>query len=306
MKPFTVYLSESGGAAAICAIKSFRKLSSDKNIPIKIVSADADRFAAGRNLSDVFYTCPMASKDPTSYITWLNTILLSEQVDLILPSGEHDLRLLSLYKNHWENTKIYVSSEKSIYICQDKSVFYKELKNLFALPLTIEGNLFQKPKRSAGSRNTKLIANESDYIVQENLPGKEYTVDVFCDEQSKSMGTVVRERVVIKSGISTQNRVCNFSKLNLVETSEQLCQHLKLIGPVCIQYKQDVNGVDKVLEINPRLGGSSIVSTLADVNFAELYYNLCKGITTEYKSPKSIYVSRYWEETVHENYENIR
>ena len=298
MKTLTIYLSESGGAAAICAIKSFRKL---KDINFRIVTSDADKFAAGRNLSDVFYTAPMASKDPVGYTDWLNNLIKKESIDLILPTGEHDLRLLSSNKNNWSNTKIYVSSEQSINICQDKGLFYKELKDLFQLPITLEGDLFQKPKRSAGSRNIKLIPNDDKYIIQENLPGKEYTVDVFCNENSDSMGTVVRERVVIKSGISTQNRVCNTTKSNLVKESERLCKHLKLIGPVCIQYKQDVNGVDKLLEVNPRLGGSSIVSTLADINFAELYYNLYKGITVEYKTPKNIYVSRYWEETVHEN-----
>lgn len=303
MKPFTVFLSESGGAAAICAIKSFRDFKPKDDGSIRIITADADAYAAGRDLSDSFHVCPRASDNTVDYLKWLNDLIKEEQIDLILPTGEHDLRLLSLYKNTWENTKIYVSSEKSINICQNKALFYKELKNNFPLPLTIEGDLFQKPKRSAGSRGIKMIANDNNNIIQEYLPGKEYTVDVFCDENSKSMGTVVRERVVIKSGISTQNKVCNFEKRDLIQMSEEICNFLKLIGPVCIQFKQDSNGIEKLIEVNPRLGGSSIVSTLAGVNFAELYYRLYHGEPTRYNSPKNIHVSRYWEEVV---YENIR
>ena len=296
MKQFTIYLSESGGAAAISAIKSFRKL--DQNI--RIITADSDNRAAGKALSDKFYQSPMASRDPAAYIIWLNDLINKENIDMILPTGEHDVRLLSLYKNTWEKTKIYVSSERSVNICQDKFDFYKELHKDFNLPVTITGDVFQKPKRSAGSRNTKHIVNSSDNIIQEYLPGKEYTVDVFCDEQSESMGTVVRERVVIKSGISTQNNIANYENPNLITTSERLCKFLKLVGPVCIQFRKDVDGNDKVMEINPRLGGTSIVSTLAGVNFAELYYQLYHGNRLSKKSPKNIYVSRYWEEVVYE------
>ena len=114
------------------------------------------------------------------------------------------------------------------------------------------------------------------------------------------MGTVVRERVVIKSGISTQNNIANYENPNLITTSERLCKFLKLVGPVCIQFRKDVDGNDKVMEINPRLGGTSIVSTLAGVNFAELYYQLYHGNRLSKKSPKNIYVSRYWEEVVYE------
>lgn len=296
MKPFTVYLSESGGASAISAIKSFRKLEHN----IRIITADSDNNAAGKALSDKFYQCPMASKDPAVYITWLNDIIRTENIDMILPTGEHDVRLLSLYRNNWEKTKIYVSSEKSINICQDKYAFYKELHNHFDLPITIIGDVFQKPRRSAGSRNTKHISNPSDSIIQEYLPGKEYTVDVFCDESSESMGTVVRERVVIKSGISTQNCIVNYENPNLVDVSEKLCKFLNLIGPVCVQFRKDVNGRDKIMEINPRLGGTSIVSTLANVNFAEMYYQLYHGNRISKRNPRNIYVSRYWEETVYE------
>jgi len=300
MKPFTVFISESGGAAAVCAIKSFRELN---NFPIRIVSADIDNYAVGRNLSDEFYVCPKASDNAVDYLKWLNDLITNKSIDLILPTGEYDLRLLSLYKNTWDKTKIYVSPEKSINICQNKLLFYNTLKNNFNLPLTLEGDLFQKPRRSAGSRGIKLISNDGNNIIQEYLPGKEYTVDVFCDENSESMGTVVRERVVIKSGISTQNKVCNFEKSDLIRISEEICVFLGLIGPVCIQFKQDINGIEKVVEVNPRLGGSSIVSTLAGINFAELYYQLSHDNHPSYRTPKNIYVSRYWEEIV---YENIR
>lgn len=301
MKSLNVYLSESGGASAICAIKSFKQIESKYSIKIRIVSSDGGYYASGRGLSDKFYVCPMASKEPELYSSWLDKVIEDEEIDIILPTGEHDLKIISKNKNNWKNTKTFVSPEDSVLLCQDKALFYKKFKDVFNLPVTIEGDLFQKPKRSAGSRNIKFIPNDSNYIIQENLPGKEYTVDVFCDENSKSMGTVVRERVVIKSGISTQSRVCNSEKQNLVKQSEMVCEHLKLVGPICIQYKQDTNGVDKILEINPRLGGTSIVSTLANVNFADLYYNLYLGNKPSYHVPDNIFVSRYWEEVVYKD-----
>lgn len=295
----TVYVSESGGPGALCAIKSFRLLEAIyPKLTVEIISSDCDNFAVGKSLSDKFYTCPMASKDKNEYVKFLYETFKKEKVDLIIPTGEYDVKLFSINKDVWPETKIFVSPTKSIDICQDKFLFYETLYKKFNMPLTVRGDLFQKPNRSAGSRNTKKIENNDDYIIQENLPGTEYTVDVFCDQFSQSMGTVVRERVVVKSGISTQSKVCNDSKENLVNISEKLCEHLKLVGPVCIQFKQDKYGEDKLVEVNPRLGGGSIVSTLSGVNFADLYYQLYKGLTPKYKEPDNIFVSRYLEEVV--------
>ncbi len=74
--------------------------------------------------------------------------------------------------------------------------------------------------------------------------------------------------------------------------------YLKLKGPVCIQLKEDLKGVFKFIEVNPRLGGGTYFSTLAGVNFLDLILKIKNN--QEYTIPEleEITVLRYYNEIV--------
>ena len=57
-----------------------------------------------------------------------------------------------------------------------------------------------KPNRGSGSRGIEVL-NLDEKVIQEYLPGTEYTVDVFCDMSSQVVNHVIRERVATKAGI---------------------------------------------------------------------------------------------------------
>jgi carbamoyl-phosphate synthase large subunit len=75
-------------------------------------------------------------------------------------------------------------------------------------------------------------------------------------------------------------------------------------GPCCIQMKESSEGQLRLIEINSRLGGGTIFSTLAGANFPKMILDLVEGI--EVKPPKisEITVVRYYEEIVIENEES--
>lgn len=305
-----ILLSCSGGPAAIGVIKSLR----DMNFKGNIITIDSDPLSAGGFLSDSNYVVPLS--DDIKYWEVVAEIIENEKIDLILPTGDMDIVHFSTHKERLETLgiKVYMSDLKTIEICQNKDRFYEECKNLFPLPFTTTNvndfdfdfdekhKIIAKPKRGSGSRGIEVFNSYydvpqnkkrySDYIFQSYLPGKEYTVDVLCDMDSRPLVSVVRERLQVKAGISVKGKVIRNEYIERI--CGELCKHLKIKGPVCVQLKESSAGYPKFIEVNPRFGGGTYFSTLAGVNFMELILNKTNYIN----KPKEITVVRYFNEIV--------
>jgi carbamoyl-phosphate synthase large subunit len=169
-----------------------------------------------------------------------------------------------------------------------------------------------KPRYGKGSRDIIKVYNEADLkyvafnfgntIFQEFLPGVEYTVDVLCDMSEKPILAVPRIRLQTKAGISTKGRIVRDAELET--TCMNIARDVGIRGPCCIQMKESSEGQLRLIEINSRLGGGTIFSTLAGANFPKMILDLVEGI--EVKPPKisEITVVRYYEEIVIENEES--
>ena len=308
-----ILVSCAGGPAAVGVIKSLR----DINFDGKIVAIDCDKLSVGFHLSDKSYVVPFSVED----IFWEEVlkIIRDENINLILPTGDADIVHFSKNKSMLEKmgVSVFMSNYTSINICQDKFKFYNKCKNKFSLPETtllynkLDFPILCKPKRGSGSRGIRLCYNKNsilsletdnslhrsgDYIYQEYLPGQEYTIDVLCDMESNPISVVIRKRLQIKAGISSKGEII---ENNFIEKScFDICKFLKLKGPICLQMKEDENGVPKFIEINPRFGGSTYFATLAGVNFMEIILDLVDGKDVKINKPKNIKVLRYYNEVV--------
>jgi len=288
----TVLITEAGGPAAVGLIKALKSSSLD----IRIVATDMDPLASGLHMADLSVLAPHASQ--AEYTGKLLDLIKKYEVDLIIPTGEHDLYKLSKIRDKMKNLgcKIFVSDPDTVEICQNKLKFYEHLKKTdIPLPLTYSKNMILKPKRGSGSRGIKIVELE-DRIIQEYLPGKEYTVDVFCDMSSNIINHVIRERVATKAGISTKSTVLFDKSISLIVG--QLVRHLSIKGPACVQLRNNDKGSPHVIECNPRLGGGTYISTLAGVNYADIYLNMLTNKPNKTQKPKEITVTRYFEEIV--------
>ena len=137
--------------------------------------------------------------------------------------------------------------------------------------------------------------SDVEYIYSDYLPGQEYTIDVLCDME-KPLVSVVRKRLQTKAGISTQGEIIRDEHIE--SECKRLCKFLKLKGPVCIQMKEDKNGVPNFVEVNPRFGGGTYFTTLAGVNFVEIIIGILENKQLFINEPRLIKVARYYEEMV--------
>lgn len=305
----TVLLPGGGGTAAVGALKSLRLA----GFPGKIVSTDADPLSPGLYLADAYSTLPPIS-DPRFFDSALE-VIERERVTLILPTSGFDILVYSRRKAELESRGVTVamSDYPVVESCVDKWRFYQCTREHFPLPRTTldphQGATFPcfvKPIRGKGSRGIALCRNakelaqqmaaHQDLLIQEYLPGEEYSIDVLSDLHGVPLVAVPRVRLATKEGISVKGKIVRDSQIQ--RECLALARFLGLKGPSCMQMKRDANGQLKFLEVNPRMGGGTIFTTLAGVNFATLLVALALGDTVQIPQFRELTVLRYYEEIV--------
>jgi carbamoyl-phosphate synthase large subunit len=300
-----------GGFAAINVIKSLRKINFGGNI----VATDSNPLSAGFYLSDCYYVLPEISDN--NFINKAYEVITNEKINLILPTSGFDIIPYSKHRDELGKNGVtcFFSNYETIDICNNKFKFYEKIKKDFPTPefsLSIEEvdefPVFVKPVKGKGSRNTHLCnsKNELEFVfnkyqemlVCEYLPGKEFTIDVLSDLNGVPICAIPRERIETKDGISFKGKVEKNNQMQ--EICMSLAGYIGIKGPSCMQMKQDKKGEFKFIEVNPRLGGGTIMATLAGVNIPSLILKLFKGIRIEPADIDfdEIIVLRYYEEII--------
>jgi len=306
----TVLVSGGGGAAAISTIKSLRM----GGFKGRIVSIDADPLSAGLYLADGFRVVPKA-KDPAFYPA-IERLVAEEHIGVISPTPGFDINEFARHKRELEamGASVAMSDIDAMTTCENKWEFFLKTQGAFPLPETSRDPVswnrfpcFVKPTFGKGSRNTHrcqtrselefhTAASADEMLIQEYLPGEEYTVDVLSDLSGTPRLAVPRARLETKDGISSKGRVLRDPEMEGL--CLELARHLSLKGPTCMQLKRDESGRPKFMEVNPRIGGGSIFTTLAGVNIPMLLLDLIAGTELAVCEPNEIIVLRYYEEVV--------
>lgn len=130
-----------------------------------------------------------------------------------------------------------------------------------------------------------------ELIVMEYLPGDEYTVDVF--RHGERCVSIPRKRISIRSGITFASSV--EKNEILISQSNKLAEVLDLKYCFGFQFKINDKGEPMLLESNPRIQGTMVLSTLANAN---LIYSSIKALHDEKIPDFDIHwdtkMLRYW------------
>lgn len=106
-----------------------------------------------------------------------------------------------------------------------------------------------------------------ELLVSEYLPGHEFTIDTIVKE-GKAKLLLPRIRSKMNGGISVQG---TFLKHDLIiDYCKQIIQSLNLSGPIGLQVKGNVSGDYRILEINPRIQGTSVAALGIGINLPVL------------------------------------
>jgi carbamoyl-phosphate synthase large subunit len=100
-----------------------------------------------------------------------------------------------------------------------------------------------------------------ELVVMEYLPGNEYSVDILSTEDPV---VVPRRRDSIRTGITFNATV--EKNTDIIESSKKLVKLLELKYACGFQIKLNDNEEPKIIECNPRVQGTMVLSTLAGAN----------------------------------------
>jgi carbamoyl-phosphate synthase large subunit len=301
----------------------------------KIVATDSSELAAGFFLADAHAVMPETSNE-NAFVERLIDLVIKYKVQLLMPSSGYDIYPYGNYRHRLEEYGALpiVSDRDSLEICRDKLLTHTTLYGIFDVPITstdpfkvvsalrkekdqgdksLFPTILAKPRFGKGSRDVIILQNESDLgyvtskypemIFQEFLPGTEYTVDVLSNLEKEPIIAVPRVRLQTKAGISTRGQVVRNSKLE--DQCMKIAKHIGIRGPCCIQMKESDEGVLKLVEINPRMGGGTIFTTLAGANFPKMIVDMAEGKKVYAPRLSEITVVRYYEEIIVPNMSNI-
>lgn len=136
--------------------------------------------------------------------------------------------------------------------------------------------LSEKPDASQmdpeGLLKTLRAGNWPELLMTEYLPGPEYSVDVF--RSGDRILAVPRLRAGIRDGITFHARV--EMRADLLKYSTDLAREIGLEYCFGFQFKLSEDGTPKLLECNPRVQGTMVVSTFAGCNM--IYHSVMEAL----------------------------
>jgi carbamoyl-phosphate synthase large subunit len=130
-------------------------------------------------------------------------------------------------------------------------------------------------------------------IVTEYLSGMEYSVDILNHKTLNEPVVIPRTRDYIRSGISFVGMVDE--NREIIEISKKVVKELNLEYCFGFQFKLDENNIPKILECNPRVQGTMVLSTIADANIIYSAVKLAVGESLpDFDIKWGSRIMRYW------------
>jgi carbamoyl-phosphate synthase large subunit len=155
-----------------------------------------------------------------------------------------------------------------------------------ALPDDLPFPVLVKARRGFGSRGIYRCKDrreleffldyaKDDSMVQSMCKGEEFSIDLFCDLDSRCLNAVPRTMIESKGGESIKGKTIRDAEL--IEVGRHVSETLGLVGPANVQCFREPDGTHRVTDINPRFGGAFPLPTAAGSRFPELALAIAAG-----------------------------
>lgn len=296
-----IHILVTGVGRRVELLQAFRQAALKLNINLKIYGADMAGTAPTLAYCD--YTRKVCTMRDPRYIQQLVDICAADKIDLVMPTIDTDLLVLSRNVDEFKKvgTRVLISKPDKILICRDKNNTGEFFESCgLKAPKTYNDYksypgpypCFIKPKDGSSSINAFRVEDEEelevyagqveDYIIQPFVEGREFTIDIFCDFDGNPIYITPRERVQVRAGEVLKTQI--YMDETMIGEAKKLCEAFRPCGPMTVQLIQDKNtGENYYIEINPRYGGGAPLSMKAGARSAEALLSLLSGGAVEYQ-----------------------
>lgn len=261
----------------------------------RVIATDIDPFSPAVHLADAAFEVPRS--DAPDYVHALLDVCAANDVGILVPTIDDELETIAAAAEAFAAAGVVAMAPQvdTARICRDKLLTARHLEAHGIrvartwTPAEVRAQrlappLFIKPRRGRGSVGAfPMLAPShlpffleyvSDAVVQEYLPGPEYTLDLFCDLSGRAISAVPRERLVIRSGVTDRGRTVDDPAL--VALAVRCAEVLQFRGAVNVQCRV-VDGTPVIFEINPRFSGGIQLTIAAGADFAEWTIRAARG-----------------------------
>ncbi|NND55949.1 MAG: ATP-grasp domain-containing protein [Xanthomonadales bacterium] len=313
VKPLNILVTGAGGAAAIAFFKAVQHVEG-----LQVHMADMDPHSTGLYLVPANRRCLLPPGAAADFSDRLLDYCLAHGITIAIPTVDCELAPVAAEQERFETAgiQLVLSPERALRVCYDKLWLMQSLEGEVELaaftrfdddfrPSEWEYPFVVKPRSGSGSRGVRIVKRLSDlngidtdgrHLVQEYLPGAEYSVDVYVAGDGRVVASVIRERIKVDSGIAV------ISKTVIDEEISELAARIaRLVGirfVANIQFRRDRDGRPRLLEINPRFPGTMSLTVAAGVNMPELCLREARGDALPKRLDyAALAMVRNWQET---------
>ena len=265
---------------------AFRAAMAELELSGKLIATDITTASPAFHAADEGVLVPSAGR--VEYVPALLDIVRTRGVKLLVPLTDLDLRLLARRRDEFAalGCTVMIGSEQAIVLCRDKARTNALLSGSGLATIdtfTLEEFLakpfypcFVKPVRGSGGIGAGLLRDENELrahvatygdmmLIQEYVPGREYTIDVYRSRGGQVRCVVPRQRLTVRSG-EVEKGVTVMSE-ELIDCTVRLVGRLEdLWGVFCCQCRWPEGGEPRFFEINPRFGGGAPLAIHAGAN----------------------------------------
>lgn len=245
---------------------------------VRLFSAGAAISSHAPYVFERHFTVP--SVHEARWLESLNRVIAEQEIEYVFPA--HDDVIVALAENAERVNACLVSSPlQTCLLTRSKSQTYRFLSDALPVPALWDDlsaiskfPVFVKPDKGQGSQRAdvaydrqhlhRLLEGGKDLIATEYLPGDEFTVDCFSDREAGILFCSGRQRIRTRQGISMNSRVADDPVFR--DYAERIASKLPLHGAWFFQLKAGEEGVYKLLEVAPRIAGTSALSSARGVN----------------------------------------
>lgn len=294
-----VMVTGAGGPAAVSVMKSLR---ADESV--ELIAADMDPWAAG------LYLVPEDSRTliPAGHDPGFSTAVLgccaAMGINLVIPTVDAELRPLAKARAEFarNGVSLMLAPDHALAMTLDKLVLVRGCEGHVRVPRTecLDSTLdfgswdypvVVKPRTGSGSRGVCIVESHrelaamgksAEFIVQEYLPGDEYSIDILADPAGHIVAAVPRIRTRVDSGVSVAGRTVHDPELEHFGTKVAAITGVTFIANV--QCRLDQAGQPALLEVNPRVPGGLPLTMASGVDMARMALDSLRG----HELPKSV------------------
>jgi carbamoyl-phosphate synthase large subunit len=277
-----------------CAGQRVDIVAAFRNAGARTVAVDVDRLAPALYHADVRAIVPPVT-DP-SYVDALTAVVRAHDVRLVVPLTDLDQALLARNRNVLGPALVLVPAPDVCETMADKFRAHGFFERHAIstphswLPTNVPHDarfpLLVKAREGFGSRHIYRAGDrdELDFFlryttvesfVQERCLGEEFSIDVFCDLDSRCLNAIPRTMIQSKGGESIKGM--SLKDDELIAHGARVAETVGIVGPANIQCFRELDGTLPVTDVNLRFGGAFPLPLAAGSRYPELALALARG-----------------------------